>query len=63
MMFLSFLGLMDKKKNILDSKKNYVQGVKYVLPRSIPTVYNTDKFITLKNRFVVFSGSNASYAI
>ena len=33
MMFLSFLGLVDKKKKILDSKKNYVQGVKYVLPR------------------------------
>ena len=34
MMFLSFLGLVDrKKKNILDSKKNYVQSVKYVLPR------------------------------
>ena len=32
MMFLSFLGLMDQKKNILHSKKNYVQGVKYVLP-------------------------------
>ena len=31
MMFLSFLGLVGKK-NILDSKKNYVQGVKYVLP-------------------------------
>ena len=29
---LSFLGLMGKKKNILDRKKNYVQGVKYVLP-------------------------------
>ena len=32
MIFESFLGLMGKKKNILDSNKNYVQGVKYVLP-------------------------------
>ena len=32
MMFLSFLGLMGKNKNILDRKKNYVQGVKYGLP-------------------------------
>ena len=33
MIFESFLGLVDRKKNILDSKKNYVQSVKYVLPR------------------------------
>ena len=31
MMSLSFLGHVDRKKKI-DSKKNYVQGVKYVLP-------------------------------
>ena len=29
---------------------------------SIPTVFNTE-FITLKNRFVVFSGPNASFAV
>ena len=30
--FCHFLALWLEKKNILDSKKNYVQGVKYVLP-------------------------------
>ena len=31
--FCHFLALWTEKKNILDSKKNYVQSVKYVLPR------------------------------
>ena len=60
---LSFLGLMGKKKKNFRSQEELCTGCKICLTSLYLQCTTQTKFITLKNRFVVFSGPNASFAV